>query len=241
MASSTETGHAKNIGNGFLLNQKLTGFGADYAPSNPIIVLATMVTQQDAANTLQLGVNAQSAIFKPLVNARKIIFKVVKALVRRIRSAAVSSGASDELVADVNTIAKKILGERASAATATPGDPAGTSASQQSYDNTTNNFNALVALLQTEPLYTPSKADLKIVALHAKFTEMNDANNAVKTGATPFNTATANRNKALYTNKTGLCDVCQSAKDEVRSTFGFSSAEFKLVSKIQFKKLVKIV
>ncbi len=38
MASTTETGHAKNIGNAFLLNQKLTGLGADYAPSNPLIV-----------------------------------------------------------------------------------------------------------------------------------------------------------------------------------------------------------
>ena len=240
MASSTETGHAKNIGNSFLLNQKLTGFGVDYAPSNALIVLATMILQQDACNTLQLAVNTESGIFKPLVNSRKDLYKTVKPLVRRVRSAAVNSGASDSFVADVNTVAKKILGERASAATATTVDPAGTSSSQQSFDNTTNNFFALVALLETEAAYSPSKADLKIAALKLKYTELNDANNAVKVGATPYNLAVSNRNKGLYKTKTGLCDVCQSAKDEVRSTFGFSSPEFKLVSKIKFTKLAKV-
>lgn len=241
MASSTETGHAKNIGNAFLLIQKLTGFGGGYTPSNPLLVVATMTTQHGAANTLQLAVNTQSGIFKPIVNARQDANKPVKSLTRRIVSAAKSCGATANFVKDVNTTAKKILGERASKATPTEGDPAGTSSSQQSFDNTANNFNLLVALLETEPLYVPGTADLKVPALKLKWKQLDDTNKAVKTGATPYNTAVKNRNKALYTVTTGLCDVCQAAKNEVRSAFGFSSSEFKQVSKIQFKKLVKIV
>ena len=240
MASSTETGHAKNIGNSFLLNQKLTGFGAEYNPSNLLIVLLTMIAQQDACNTLQLEVNAQNGIFKPLVNGRKIVFKDVKKLVRRIRSAVKSCGASAEFIADVDTIVSKILGERSTTVTATPADPAGTSASQQSMDNTTNNFFALVELLKNEPLYTPSKADLKIAALTIQYTAMDTSNKGVKVGATPYNLSVTNRNKALYTTTTGLLDVCQSAKDEVRSVFGFSSPEFKQVSAIQFRKLADV-
>ena len=73
-----------------------------------------------------------------------------------------------------------------------------------------------------------------------KHTDMDAKNNAVKTAVVPYRKALTNRNKALYTADTGLCDVGQAAKDEVRSIFGFSSQEFKQVSKIQFKKLVKV-
>ncbi len=97
-----------------------------------------------------------------------------------------------------------------------------------------------MALLVAEPAYNPSKADLKTVALKGHFVSLNDANNGVKTGAIPYNKAVVDRNKALYATKKGLCDVCQSAKDEVRSTFGFSSPEFKQVSKIKFTKLAKV-
>lgn len=240
MASSTETGHAKNIANLNGLNEVNAGFGVNYQPSNPLYVLATMQAQYTSCNALQGTVNTQSGIFKPLVNARVIEFKPVKPLVRRVRSAAKSCGASDEWVADVNTIVTKILGERAQPATPTPGDPAGTSSSQQSYDNTVNNFQALVALLAAEPLYMPNEVPLKVVTLTAKHTAMNNANNAVKAGVVPYNNAVIARNKALYTTKTGLVDVGQGSKEYVRSTFGFSSPEFKLVVKFKFKKLADV-
>jgi hypothetical protein len=46
--------------------------------------------------------------------------------------------------------------------------------------------------------------------------------------------------KALYTTQTGMTDVAQQSKDYTRSKFGYSSPEFKLVSKITFKKIVKV-
>jgi hypothetical protein len=240
MASTSETGHAKNIANLKALNEVNTGFGATYAPSNALLILATMVTQHTTCDGLQGTVNAQNGIFKPLVNARVIAFKDVDGIVRKIRNFVKSCGASDEFVADVNTLAKKVLGERATKVTPTPGDPAGTSASQQSYDNIVNNFDALVELLKNEPAYTPNETAIKIVTLDAKVVSLNNANNSVKTGRTPYNTAIIARNKALYTTKTGLCDVGQASKDYVRSTFGFSSPEFKLVSKYKFTTLAKV-
>ena len=240
MASTTETGHAKNIANLKSLNEINAGFGADYAPSNPLIVLPTMVTQHTTCDGLQGTVNTQSGIYQPIENARMIEFKPVKALVRRVRVAAKSSGASKQFVVDVNTIATKILGERASKANPTAADPAGTSASQQSYDNTVNNMDALVKMLQGEPLYNPSKADLKTAALATKKGNMNTANNNVKAAVVPYNKAVIARNKALYTTTTGLCDVGQTSKNEVRGIYGYSSPEFKLVSKLKFTKLAKV-
>jgi hypothetical protein len=241
MASTTETGHAKNIANLKTLNEINKGFGTTYNPSNPLLKLTAMQTKYTTDNALQNTVNTQSAIFKPKVNARKQEFEPVKPLARRIRSSAKTCGASKEFYTNVNTIIVKILGERASTATATPTDPAGTSASQQSFDNTTNNFNAMVALLKTEPLYAPNEADLKTTTLTTKYNALNTKNNAVKVASVPYHKAIIARNKALYTKTTGLTDVGQTSKDYVKSTFGFSSAEYKLVVKIVFRRLVKVV
>jgi len=240
MASTTETGHAKNIANLKSLNEINAGFGANYNPSNPLYVQATMVAQHTACNLLQGAVNTQSGIFEPFQNARVDEFKPVKPLVRRVRGAAKTCGASAQFFKDVNTIVTKILGERASKAKATDTDPAGTSASQQSFDNTVNNFDALVQLLAAEPLYAPNEVDLKVVNLTTKKTKLDTANNKVKQSVVPFNNAVIARNKALYKKTVGLCDVGQGSKDYVRSAFGFSSPEFKLVSKIKFTKLAKV-
>ena len=78
------------------------------------------------------------------------------------------------------------------------------------------------------------------MGLEGKQTIIEAANNAVKTGTAPYNTAIINRNNALYKTDIGLVEVAQQSKDYVRSKFGFSSPQFKLVSKITFKKMVKV-
>lgn len=240
MASSTETGHAKNIANLNALNQVNAGFGANYNPSNPLYKLANMQTQFTTCDGLQRTVNTQDGIYKPIVNARQNEFKPVKPLVRKVRSAAKTCGAKPNWVADVNTIVTKILGERAEKAIPTAKDPAGTSSSQQGFDNTTNNFQKLVKLLSAEPLYAPNETALKVATLNAKYTSMDSANKAVKAGTVPYNNAIIARNKALYTSTTGLVDCGQGSKDYVRSAFGFSSPEFKLVVKFKFTKMAKV-
>jgi hypothetical protein len=240
MSSTTETGHAKNIANLKSLNEINAGFGVPYNPSNPLYILATMVTQHTTCNGLQGAVNTAKGVFEPFQNARVIEFADVKKLVRKVRTAAKTCGASAQFYKDVNAKVTKILGERMSKATPTPGDPAGTSASQQSFDNTVNNFDAMVQILAGEPLYVPNETPLKVATLTTKKTALDTANNNVKSNVVPYNNALIARNKALYTTKTGLCDVGQGSKNYVRQVFGFSSPEFKLVSKLKFTRLVKV-
>lgn len=66
MPSNSETGHAKNIANADLLNQKLNGFGASYAPSNALIALAALTAKQAAAVAKQTAVNTQRGLFEPI-------------------------------------------------------------------------------------------------------------------------------------------------------------------------------
>lgn len=240
MASNTETGHAKNVANLKALNEINVGFGGNYNPSNPLLVMVNMQNQHNTCDTLQEAVNTQTSLFLPIRNARQNEFKTVKPLVRRIMSATKSCGAKQNFIDNVATVGHKILGERAEKASPTDKDPAGTSSSQQSFDNTVNNFDKLVKLLASEPKYNPNENDLKVSTLTAKHTAIDNANNAVKGAVSAYNNAIIARNKALYTNDTGLVDVGQASKDYVRSVFGFSSPEFKLVVKFKFVKLAKV-
>lgn len=235
MASSTETGHAKNIANLKLLNEINAGFGGAYKPSNPLYDLAAMLAKHSACNGLQGDVNTQKGVFEPFQNARVAEFKDAQKLARRLRTAAKTSGAGKGFYIDVNKIVTKILGERAGKATPTATDPSGTSASQTSFDNTVNNFDALAKMLAGETKYGPNEADLTVAATTAKTAALDSSNNNVKQAAPLYNKAIINRNKGLYADETGLCAVGQGSKDYVRQVFGFSSPEFKMVTKIQFK------
>ncbi|CAN5392804.1 hypothetical protein BH11BAC1_BH11BAC1_19510 [soil metagenome] len=101
MASTSETGHAKNNANMKSLNEIIDGFGADYAPSNPLIKKPAMVALWTSCVALQGDVNTQNGIYQPIENARIAEFKDVKPTARAVRSAAKSCGAGKSFVADV--------------------------------------------------------------------------------------------------------------------------------------------
>jgi hypothetical protein len=58
MASTTETGHAKNVANFEDLISFCTGYGASYNPSKASIKLAALTTKRtDAVNTLAKSIS----------------------------------------------------------------------------------------------------------------------------------------------------------------------------------------
>jgi len=235
MASTTETGHAKNIANLNTLNNINAAFGAKYNPGNKAYSLASMQELYTTSKGLQSDANTQRGIFEPFQNARTVEFKDAQKLARRFRTAAKTCGAGKEFYTDVNKIVTKIIGERAEKAKPTETDPSGTSASQTSFDNMVNHWDGLAKMLAGETRYTPNETDLTVAAATAKAAALDKTNSDVSKAAPNFNNAIIARNKALYTEDTGLCAVAQGSKDYVRQVFGFSSPEFKQVTKLVFK------
>jgi hypothetical protein len=239
MASSSETGHAKNIANLKLLNEINAGFGAAYNPSNALYTVAAMVAKHVTCKNLQGDVNTTKGIFEPFQNARVVEFKAAKALARRLRTAAKTCGAGAGFIIDVNKIVTKILGERASKAKGTAADPAGTSASQTSFDNTVDSYDKLAKMLDGEVKYAPNEAELTVAAASGVAAGLDGVNNGVKSSAVGYNNAIIGRDKELYADVTGLCAVGQGSKEYVKQVFGYNSPEYRLVSKIKFKQKSK--
>jgi len=241
MASTSETGHAKNIANFQDLIAFVTGYGATYNPSKNALKLPQLNTLVTTSQGNLTDVITKNTAYNNSVNDRIIAFDGLKALSTRLVNALETTDAPKEKVSDAKGFNRKIQGKRASTSV-TPTDPstpapATISASQQSYDQQIQHFAGLVSVLQSETSYTPNENELKIVTLTAKQANLVAKNNAVSTAYTNISNSRINRNKTLYEDVTGMVSVATEVKKYIKSVFGASSPEFAQVKGIEFKKV----
>lgn len=238
----SEKGHAKNIANFLLLVEFVVSFGAVYNPSNPLITLASLNATKAAAEALLGKLNIKFAALTNAINAREILYTNLSALTTRIVNAVKASGASDQFIEDVKTLARKIQGRRKTAAAVD--DPNTTedeskkahSASQMSYTNRAENFSTLTALVKSEPIYAPNEAELKTSALEGHYDGLKASNEAVDTAYVGASGVRVERDDFLYTDESGLVEQALLVKAYVKSLFGANSPEYKQIKGIEFKR-----
>jgi hypothetical protein len=251
MASNSETGHPINVSKLEELISYCVGYGATYNPARVALQIASLQALRSTAQANLQSVVAFSTNLINVINARLLAFDPIKALATRIVNALDSTDATDELVKDAKAINRKIQGKRkegnkkptppSPAAPIPPGPipvptptPEQISVSQQSYDSLLENFNKLIALVASEPTYTPNEVDLQVATLTAQSADLAVKNTAVINATTNLSNARIARNNTLYKVKTGLYDIQAEVKKYVKSVFGASSQEYKQVSKIKF-------
>ncbi len=241
MASTSETGHAKNIANFQDLIAFVTGYGATYNPSKSTLKLPQLNTIATTSQSKLADVITKNTSYNNSVNDRIIAFDPLKALSTRLINAIETTDAPKEKIEDAKSFNRKIQGKRSSSSTipADPNAPAPTtiSASQQSYDQQIQHFSGLIAVLQSETSYTPNESELKIITLTAKQTDLITKNNAVSTAYTNVSNSRISRNKTLYDEATGLVNIATEVKKYIKSVFGASSQEYAQVKGIEFKKI----
>lgn len=240
MASTYETGHAKNIANFQHLIAFVTGYGATYNPSKAALKIPQLNTIATTAQTKLADVITKNTAYNNAVNDRVLAFSGLKALSTRLVSALETTNAPKEKISDAKGFNRKMQGRRASAIQ-TPTDPNAPapktiSSAQLSYDQLIQHFAALVAVLQSETSYLPNENDLKIATLTAKQSDLFAKNNAVATAYTTISNSRIARNKALYEPTTGLVDTALEVKKYIKSIYGTTSPEYAQVKSIPFKK-----
>lgn len=236
---ASETGHAINVANFQLVIDFVVGYGIAYKPTNTLLTLVNLNTKLDAERINLTGVITKSTDYDDAVNDRAIEFSNLRTLSTRIVNSLAVTDASDQKIDDARVYNRKIQGRRAKPIPpVVPGTPAPNtiSASQQSYTQLVQHFDGLISVVNTEPTYTPNEIDLKVTTITTKAALMLIKNNAVGTAFAGIGKARNARNKGLYTIKTGLVDIAAGVKDYVKSLYGYSSPEFKQISKIKFTK-----
>lgn len=243
MASTSETGHAKNAANFEELVSVCKGYGAVYNPSNTNLTITSLETLLGNTNAAIGTLNSATPDWITAVNERETAFKPLSELTTRVVSALASSEVSKAIVDDAKTIARKIKGERAGKKSDKPIDPnnpdlnpKSISVSQMSFDNRIENFDRLIKLVQAQIKYTPNETDLSVAGLNTLITTLRAKNKDVTDTYVAVSNARTDRNNMLYKPVTGLVEIAKGVKAYVKSIFGASSPKYKQVAKIKFRQ-----
>lgn len=239
MASTTETGNAKNVDNFQKLIAFVQAYGTAYNPSKTTLQLAQLQNLLTNAQASLANVVTNNTAYNTAVNHRQVAFSGLKTLATRLVNALQTTNASEQLINDAKGFNRKIQGKRASAISPiTPDTPAPKtiSTSQQSYIQQMQHLVGLIAVLESEVSYTPNETDLQIGTLQAKQADLASKNNEVAIAYTNISNARIARNATLYTNADSICEVAADVKKYIKSIFGTTSAEFAQVKGLDFRK-----
>ena len=239
MASTSETGHAKNVANFQDLIEFVTSYGTNYNPSKESLKLPQLIALKTTAENNLADVITKNTAYNNQVNQRISAFEGLKSLSTRLVNALQTTDATPETVNNAKTFNRKIQGKKASSnqIPTDPNSPAPNtiSTSQQSYDQLIQHLSGLKSVLESEPSYTPHEPDLQVATLETKITELTAKNTAVATAYASISNSRIARNKTLYTNTTSLVETAGEVKKYIKSVFGANSPEFAQVKGIQFK------
>jgi hypothetical protein len=239
MASTSETGHAKNVANFQDLIEFITGYGATYNPSKNALKLPQLIALKASADVTLADVITKNTNYNNKVNERITAFSGLKSLSTRLVNALQTTDATTETIGNAKTFNRKMQGKKASSSqTPTdPNTPAPTtiSTSQQSYDQLIQHLAGLTSVLEAETSYTPNETDLQVATLQTKIADLTAKNTAVATAYASISNSRIARNETLYSSSTGLVETANEVKKYIKSVFGASSPQFAQVKGIQFK------
>lgn len=243
MASTSETGHAKNVANFEKLVAETSAFGTAFNPSKAALKLAELNSQLVTARAAIAAVNSAEPAYKNAVSARDVAFAPLGKLITRVNNALKASDTTVQEDESALTLVRKLQGRRATAkktedekkaAAAEGKEIIEISSSQMSYDSRLENFDRLIKLLTSIPAYAPNEAELKVAALTALYNDLKAKNMAVINAEIPLSTARIARNEVLYKQNTGIVDISVDVKNYVKSVFGATSPQYKLISNLKF-------
>lgn len=115
MASTSETGHAKNVTNLESLITSIIAFGTSYNPSKNSIKLNALQALLTASKQSLNAVNIAQSAYSNAVAARESAFKPFSKLITRVNNALKASDTTVQVDESAQSIVRKLQGKRASA------------------------------------------------------------------------------------------------------------------------------
>ena len=247
MASTSETGHPKNVANFENLVSFCIGYGVTYNPSKVNLKVPGLQAQLASCKANIASVTSTSVAFNNAVNARMDAFFGLRKLSTRLLNALDATAASAQIVKDFKTVNAKVQGSKLTKADSgktakvidpnTPVTETATtiSSSQQSYSSLIEHIATIITILSSEPTYLPNETDLKVVTLNTLLTTLKNTNTAVINAYTTVSNARVARDLSLYNTTNGLCTTAKEVKMYVKSLYGATSLQYKQISGLEFK------
>lgn len=243
MATRSEIGHAKNVANFDVLIAFVLSYLAVFKPSKTSIQLSALQNVAQKAKNAMKVVNDAFSVKSGAVAARKVAFAPFSKLVTRIINSLQSSDTSSVVDDQARTIVRKLQGTRATPKKTAEEKKAleaegkvvnEKSNSQVGFDDRVANFDKLISLLASIPLYAPNEPELQVTGLIALYNNLKTLNDAVVNTKQNYDNALLLRYEILYQDITGLVDLAMDTKSYIRSLFGATSSQYRQISKLKF-------
>lgn len=241
----SETGHAKNVANFETVTIILAGLGANYNPTQALILLAALQTKLAEAKDALNALDAWEAAKKVAVNERQAEYADIQKLAVNIKREAEVAVNDPAFTKDLQTIVRKFTGSAAPGTPKPTDDPAtpetdesktGKSVSERSYDKLVSHFADLIALLKTQPSYKPNDAEIQIATLETKLAQMEAKNNAAKAAIAATGNGQDARDQILYDKDTGVIKLVKLIKTQLARKPGKDSAAYQHINALEFRK-----
>ncbi len=242
MASTSETGHAKNIANFSELVTRTNAFGAAYNPAKTALQQAQLETQLQAAQSGLTALATAKAIYADMVDKREAIYGPLPKLITRTLNlfrSSVSNKAQIDTAQHLADLMRGFMSKKPAAKSPDPADPTAKSisTSRQSYDSIYENMEQFIEVLAANPAYAPNEAEFSVNSLRALLAEMKAINDSADTIETVLDGARGLRNTQLYANESGLVDTALAVKQYVKGVFTKENVQCKAISKLAFKRV----
>ncbi len=238
MAISERT-FADRLGRAQQMQAAVGTFATAFAPADPTLVAAAFQTYLDGLDTLNTETGTSVTQYSTEVDVRGEMVKDIKARTLRVLSFVESNSAWAKFARGIKKLADKIRGNRprkpaAPAPGETPGSPTAKARNtgEQSFVETAENFQQLVAAVAGITGYTPPAAEITV----ANLTTLADDFSAKNKAMAKLGRQTALKQKErldAYDVPGGLSEKMIAIKKAVRAQYGTTSAEFDAVKGIK--------
>ena len=236
MASTSETGHARNVANLQKLTEQVTVYTL-YNPPVDNLKVANLQTLYTTASAKLNEVEDKRNANKNAITVRQSAFENLKSTATKIINHLEILGLPSGTIDQAKSLNRVIQGGQKKAVTALEEGKEETktvSTSRQSYTQMAENFGILLQLLGTIPTYNPNEDDLKLLNLETYKNSLVSSTQSVDQTEAELNNKLIERDQLLYADGTGLYSIAQNVKKYVKSLYGATSPEYTNVSSIEF-------
>ena len=236
MASTTETGHNKNVANFSTAYQILEEMGTLYNPTNAKIQLVNLDPIRTSLQTTIVDLNNKKPIYKNAVSAREFAISPLGKLMTKSLNYAKSLDISVIDKENINAQAKKIRGDqKPKSVNPETTETDGISTSQMSYDSRIANLQAYTNQLASHTEYAPNETEIQIASFQTLHTNLVTLSQAVNSAGNALITARKNRNNILYSNDTNVIQLIKDIKAYLKSLGDAGKPYYNAIVKLQFK------
>ena len=240
MASTSETGHNKNVANFSSACQIIEEMGAIYNPSNPNLLLANLQPKKVSLNTIITLLNDKKSIYKNAVAQREMAIAPLGKIMSKAGNYAKSINISDTDKENITSQVKKIRGDKNPKKINPDTVEVETiSTSQMSYDSRIANLETIISQFASHPEYAPNETEIQVPTLQAYHTELTTLSSLVNSAGNALITARKDRNQMLYFDQQNIIQLMKDIKNYVKSLGDVAKPYYKALVKLKFSDIKK--